>query len=236
LVFTLSRKQFTAFEDVARDRWCETAAQDLCDTFRPHYAAMGASPETLIPLVNVVADWARRYQVTGRADVTRLCHVAAALGSRFWQDPRFRGLVEAAMSPDIPPGRRATAMTGQAKTWLRGLWAADSPRAFSERLAERVRTGHGPQPHCLQDVVPGHWRMFSATDNDRLLAWLAHLAPDTSCVTAHQRLAHSACALVYGVQWLNDPQYPRLSQAVCLHSDPDTLAQTLIDIHAEASA
>ena len=78
--------------------------------------------------------------------------------------------------------------------------------------------------------------MFSATDNDRLLAWLARSAPDTSCVTAHQRLAHSKCALVYGGQWLNDPQYPRLSQAMRLHSDPDTLAQTLIDIHAEASA
>lgn len=235
-MFTLTPEQIEAFEGASQEHWYETAAHDLHEAFAEHYAAMGSSPEALIPVVSAVAKWARRHDVTGKADVTRFCYVAASLGHRFWQDPRFQGYVTGSMSPDVPRGRRASIMMSETKTWLRGLWAGDSLRAFSERLVELVGEARGPEAHTLRYLLPGHWQMFSAADNERLLAWLAQLAPEEVRDEGPRQLMYTACALVHGTRWLSDPQYPRLIAAIHTHRDPAALASTLKEIYAEATA
>lgn len=236
LVFTLSREQFAVFQDHAQDRWCQAAAQELFAEYEAHYSAFGASAEALGPMVRTTAAWAERQDIRSRADVTRLCHVTASLGHRFWQDPRFRGYVTASTAPEIPVGRRATTMMGKTKGWLQGLWSGASLQAFSDRLAELVAGGYGPEPHNLHDVLPGHWQMFKGADNDRFLDWLAQSAPEPVRDAGPRQLAYSACALAHGPQWLSDPQYPRLAEAVRSEFDPAHLAAQIIDIYSKATA
>lgn len=236
MIVKLSQKQFTFFGGHARDRWCLAAANDLFEAYEAHYTAFGVSPETLAPMVHTTAAWAQRHDIRSQADVTRLCHVAASLGHRFWQDPRFQGYVAASTAPEIPAGRRATGMTRAAKVWLRGLWTGDSLQAFSRRLADLVAAGHSPEARNLYHVLPGHWQMFTAVDNERLLDWLVQSAPNLVRDAGPRQLAHTACALVHGPNWLSDPQYPRLAETVCSEIDPAHLAAQIVDIYGRATA
>lgn len=236
LVFTLSVEQFAAFEGHTRDDWCRSAARALFESYGAHYTGFGTSAEALSHMVQSTAAWALRHDIRSQADVTRLCHVAASLGHRFWQDPRFQGYVSASTSPEIPPGRRATAMMGETKSWLRGLWAGDSLQAFSERLSEMIAAGHGPETQTLRYVLPGHWQLFHVADVDRLLGWLGQSTPELLQDTGPRQLAFTACALVHGPQWLSDPQYPRLANLIRMELDPAVLATELEGIYAEATA
>ncbi|MEM1278139.1 MAG: hypothetical protein AAGH74_16585 [Pseudomonadota bacterium] len=187
-------------------------------------------------MVRSTAAWAQRCGINGQADVTRLCHISASLGHQFWRDPRFHGYVGAATAPTMPVGRRATAMMGYTKGWLRSLWAGDSLRAFSERLTELVAGGHGPKHHNLHYVLPGHRQMFSVSDDDRLLNWLVNSAPEPVRDTGPRQLAYTACALVHGADWFNDPQYTRLAEAVRSEADAASLAGQITTIYAKATA
>lgn len=236
MVFTLSQEQFAAFEGHARDRWCQTAARDLFESYATYYTAFNASADTLLPMVKTTAAWAQRHDIRSQADVTRLCHVSGSLGHRFWRDPRFRGYVTASMSVDVPPGRRATAMMGETKTWLRRLWAGDSLLGFSTRLVELVRESRGPDAQALRYVLPGHWQMFSTPDNERLLGWLSETVPDGLRDDGSLQLAYTACALAHGTQWLGDPQYQRLAKIVRAQTGASSLAEDLEAVYTEALA
>ncbi len=219
-----------------QDNWYRAAARDLFETYEAYYTAFGASAETLMPMVQTIAAWAQRQHIRSQVDVTRLCHVATSLGHKFWQDPRFRGYVTASMSVDVPPGRRATALMGETKAWLRGLWAGDSLLAFSERLVELVGAGRRPEVNALQHLLPGHWQMFSTPDNERLLGWLSQTVPDNLRDEGPRQLVYTACALAHGTQWLSDPQYQRLAEAVRSEAAPARLAAQIRGIYAEALA
>lgn len=235
-MFTLTQEQLTAIERDTRDKWAEGAATALFDSYTTYYTAFGASAQTLTPMVQTVITWARRFDIAGKADCTRLCHVTAAWGHRFWQDPRFQGYVTASLSSQVPAGRRATVLTKKTKGWLRALWSEDSMTAFAERLATAITQHQDVDANNIARILPGHVRMFSAPDHERLLATLLQSAPENVNGTPSQRLAYVACALVHGWYWLNDPQYPRLADAVQTRSDPTDLATTITDLYAEASA
>lgn len=50
------------------------------------------------------------------------------------------------------------------------------------------------------------------------------------------QLVYVACALVHGLQWLSDPQYRRLAEAVHSEGDPTQLAARITAIYVEATA
>lgn len=236
MVLKFSETQFAAFEGRARDEWCRSASQDLFEAYEAHYTAFGASPDGLIPMVQAVAAWAQRHGINSQADVTRLCHVAASLGHRFWQDPRFRGYVAASTAPEIPTGRRAIALMTSTKGWLRALWAGDILLAFSKRLGQVIRAEKSSDAHTLQYVLPGHWQLFNVSDNDQLLAWLAETTPEDLRDSGPRQIAYTACALAHGAQWISDPQYPRLAQLIRTEMNSADLAEGLESLYAEATA
>lgn len=234
-MITIKTKQMQNFKNLAKNRWCKTTAQDLFNTYSQYYGAMGTSEETLFPMIQAIANWAQQYKVTSKADVTRLCHVAAALGHRFWQDPRFRSYVAASMSENVQSGRRAQAMTKATKGWLKELWAGDTLEAFSERLGYLVTFGRGPDADAINYLLPSHSRMLATSDHDKLLTWLNQLSPQEVRSTSAQQLAFVACALAHGTQWLSDPQNLRLSEAVRSQSNPTKLAKVITLIYTEAT-
>lgn len=212
------------------------AAQDLFETYRNHYAAFGASPQSLVPLVQTTAAWAQRLEIRGKADVTRLCHVTASLGHQFWHDPRFKGYVLDWRPHGVPSGRRATYMVTEAKLWLRSLWDNDTLQAFSHRLGHLLQEDRGPELDTLHYVLPGHWRMFSDDDALRLLTWLRQSTPQNLRDGGPRQLLYSASALVHGTGWLNDPQYRHLAQVLRMPISSEQLAQEVMWIYQRATA
>ncbi|WP_308917078.1 hypothetical protein [Jannaschia sp. LMIT008] len=164
----------------------------------------------------------------------RLSHVAAALGHRFWQDPRLRSRVSAAMATGRPADRRAGAMIRETKAWLRALWLDDDLCGFADRLANGMDGGEGPRTSTLLRVLPGHRRVLSAAENDQLFDWLDRVTPAPFRDGGPRHLAYMACALVHGPQWPSDPQYPRLAAAVASGAEPARLAADIRRIYLEA--
>ena len=237
MVVRFSSETFRAFEDRAADDWAIRAARSLRSTFPLHYDAMGASEAELTQLTRDVAAWAGGYGVKGDADVSRLCIVSVALGHRFWQDPRFQGYVAASLgNTSLHASRRAQAMVRSAKEWLRRLWTNDGMDGFARRLTTAIRQGARPDVTTIGHILPGHRRLFSAADNERLIGLVLERAPTALGHSAPQRLAHVSCALIHGVTWLDDPQYPRLRAAVLEANDAAALADDIATIYAEAVA
>lgn len=217
--------------------WAEDEARRLNECFTAYYQAFGASPDNLLTLVSDVVVWAAGHNVKGKADVSRLCVIAASLGYRFWQDPRFVRLARQEMMTDArPPSRKAEALTRRTKAWLRQLWADDDIGRFGIRLAERIRRSAAAEPSNLRFILPGHWRVLSAADNERLISWLRDGTPHDLRNDDAQMLAYSACSLVHGFGWLNDPQLPNLARIVTENAERAVFADAIEAIYQKTAA
>lgn len=235
--FSLSNATLGALARQSGKGWARDEARRLYDCFPAYYQAFGALPDNLLTLVSDVAVWADGHDVTGKADVSRLCVIAASLGYRFWQDPRFVRLARQEMMTDTnPPSRRAEALTRRTKAWLRQLWAGDDIGRFGIRLAERIRRGAAAEPSNLLFVLPGHWQVLSADDNERLISWLCDGAPHELRQDDTQMLAYVACSLVHGFGWLNDPQFPDLAKIVMKSAERVAFADAIEAIYQKAAA
>ncbi len=227
----LSSAAFGAFAAEARVAWTLRAAHRVHGTYPDWFAALGVAPDALVPLCAQVGRWAARHGVTGERELFRLLLVAVSMGHRFWQDPRFQARVARSVgNPDIVPSRRAMAMADENKAWLRLLWQGDSLAAFAARLTDRLRRG-GAGPGDIRSILPQHREILPAADHDRLVDWLLQAPPPGRFPAPYQRLAHLALALVHGVQWMTDPQYPALMAALDGAQDAGDLADRLAAIY-----
>ncbi|MFK7871113.1 MAG: hypothetical protein AB8B58_17980 [Roseobacter sp.] len=235
-MLTFSDRQFDTFRDGARRTWVAAEAPRLHATFAQHYTAHGTTPDTLVPVIQAVAAWAQSYGIRAQADVTRLSIIAASLGHRFWEDPRTAPMLATVLADTLPRSRSALTLTAEVKHWLGALWQGDDLAGFAARLGTAIRAGDPLETDTLRMILPGHWHILSAFDNDRLQQWLvACLPPDIARREGHA-LATVACALVHGTNWLADPQYPRLSALVRADSTPGALADGLNALYAEVCA
>lgn len=234
---TLSKDRLRAFEQQAAEFWYREATDSLHQDFAAYYGAMGVAAEQFVALVRDVADWAATYGVKGKADVLRLCIVAAALGHRFWRDPRFRGQVRATLgNADLPVTRRTEPMVRTTRRWLGALWAQDDLRRFGVRLAEHIRRGDDADSGALHGILPGHWQVLNAANNQRFIDGLRTRAYRQVGQSPARRLTYVACALVHGIDWLDDPQLRHLQAALSARSEPSVLADAIAALYAEASA
>ncbi len=236
---TLTKDQLRAFGHYAAETWYRDAACNLHQSFAAYYDAMGADPRRLVGLVRRVTDWAgTAYGIKGKADVLRLCIVAAALGHGYRQDPRFRAWVAATLgNAELPVTRRAEPMVRVTRHWLGKLWEDDGLEQFGARLAEHVRHGDDADLVTLHHILAGHWRLLDAADNQRLIDGLRLRASrQARSQTPARRLTYVACALVHGPDWLDDPQLPRLQSALSEQTKPAALADAITALYKEASA
>lgn len=139
------------------------------------------------------------------------------------------------MTDAKPPSRKAEALTLRTKEWLRQLWAGDDIGRFGIRLAERIRRGGAAEPSNLRFILPGHWRVLSAADNERLISWLRDGAPHELRHDDAQMLAYAACSLVHGFGWLGDPQLPDLAKIVTESAECAVFADAIEAIYQKAA-
>ena len=211
-MLTFSAATFEAFADAERDAWAKRAAAKLHATYPDHYAVLDVSASDLVPLCAGVERYGARYGVKGERDVFRLVLMAASLGHRFWQDPRFRGYLADAFPEGGDPVRGVIAMGRHAKEWLRLLWADDTQAAFADRLCSHLRCDEGPA--ALPAILPQHYQVFAAGDHARLVDWLMESRPANGMAAPWQQLAHLALACAFGVHWHRDPQYTALASSM----------------------
>ena len=227
----LSAQNIAAFSDLTRARWAEEAAYELHATWQDHYSALSVTADMLIPLCARVERFAGRHDIKGAREVFRLALVAASMGHRFWQDPRFHPYVASSVgNVDLVPSRRATAMADHCKAWLQLFWNGDTAADFGTRLAHALRAGHGPA--AISQVLPQHWRIYSHDENQRLTDWLRGSLDQGHLPGAEQQLAYLALALIHGVHWIDDPQYTLLAKTITDAADGRQLADQLSAIYA----
>lgn len=228
LVLTFSKQQFASFGEINRAKWIVSAAQKLHSTYSGHYKSQGITPEDLIPVVTEVTNWGLRHDIESEADMTRLTLIAASLGHRFWQDPRFSHLAESSLAEKVLPSRRALRLTKDVKTWLQTIWANDAKSNFGTRLGSGIEAGHWPDLDTLHYILPGHGHALSDGTAVLFVDWLVAQIPATYRASPPHALAFCACALVQGTAWLSDPQLPRLQAIMQPETAPKDLAAKLV--------
>lgn len=232
MVLEISNEQFQAFALPARAEWVAGAAQRLHQTYPEYFTALGVEALVLRPLCQAVEQWAAEHGIRGQRDVSRLCCVASTLGHKFWRDPRFDGYVKGSVeNAEFCRKDAVDILVDNTSDWLAILWYQDTLTDFTHRLDGCLRRDAEPTAETLVHILPGHWVLFDADTNARLMAWLIRSLPPTH--QPSQRLAYVACALVHGTAWLRDPQYGRLLQAIEGADTTAHLADDLSAIYAE---
>ncbi|WP_412074381.1 hypothetical protein [Tritonibacter mobilis] len=232
MVLKFSAAQFDAFSAPARAEWIAQAAQRLHQAYPEYFKTLEVEASALEPLCQAVEQWAAGYGVVGKRDVSQLCYVASTLGHKFWRDPRFGGYVNASMgNPDTPRGNAVGLLVNNASDWLDTLWRNETFDRFVFRLDGYIRRDLEPSTQTLMDIVPGHWALFDANTNERLIAWIRQNLPPTQ--SPAQRLVYVTCALVHGTGWVHDPQYGKILRAIKAANTPVELAASISAIYSE---